>query len=175
MKWVSHIAIAAAICATVNPFAVPAAVLGSTAPDWLEPVVSVIQRRKVRHRTVTHHLTSWLALAAFGWLVWDWRGWVMWFALGGAVHWFCDALTRSGAQLHPWSRERMTLFGGRITTGSASEYVVTVLIVAACAALIWWRRDELAGFAPYFMGWPGLYESGVIDASEWRAKRWELF
>ena len=68
----------------------------------------------------------------------------------------------------------MTLFGGRVRTGGASEYVVTAVIVACCAALIWWRRDELAGFVPYFMGWPALYESGVIDAYEWRAKRWEL-
>ena len=55
MRWVSHIAIAAAICATVNPFAVPAAILGSTAPDWLEPVLSVVQRRQIRHRGITHH------------------------------------------------------------------------------------------------------------------------
>ena len=174
MRWVSHIAIAAAVCATVNPFAGPAAVLGSTAPDWLEPVLSVIQRRKVRHRTVTHHLTSWLALAMFAALVWDWRGWLFWFAMGGAIHWFCDALTISGAPVHWWSDRRATLFGGRVRTGGPSEYVVTGAIVAVCAVVIWMRRDELAEFIPYFMGWPDLYRAGVIDAYEWRAKRWEL-
>jgi inner membrane protein len=174
MRWPSHILIAGAVCAVANPFAVPAAVLGSTAPDWLEPVLSVVQRRRVRHRGVTHHLTSWLTLAAFAVLLWDWRGWVLWFALGGAMHWMCDALTISGAPVHWWSDRRATLFGGRVRTGGPSEYVVTGVIVATCAAVAWWRRDELAGFIPYFMNWPQLYESGVIDAFEWRAKRWEL-
>ena len=173
MRWVSHIAIAASVCAVFAPYAVPAAVLGSTAPDWLEPVLSVVQRRKVRHRGITHHLTSWLTLAAFAVVVWDWRGWVLWFALGGAIHWVCDALTISGAPLHWWSDRRMTLFGGRVRTGGPSEYVVTGAVVAICAAVIW-ARGGSANFSPYFMGWPSLYEAGLIDAAEWRAKRWEL-
>lgn len=174
MRWPSHIAIAASVCAVANPFAVPAAVLGSTAPDWLEPVLSVVQRRKVRHRGVTHHLTSWLSLMLFAWLVWDWRGWVFWFAAGGAMHWICDALTITGAPVHWWSDRRATLFGGRVRTGGPSEYLVTGLVVAACALLIWWQRDASDGFMPYFMNWPGLYEAGLIDASEWRKHRWEL-
>lgn len=172
MRWVSHIAIAASVCAVFAPYAVPAAVLGSTAPDWLEPVLSVVQRRKVRHRGITHHLTSWLTLAAFALVVWDWRGWVLWFAFGGAIHWVCDALTISGAPLHWWSDRRMTLFGGRVRTGGPSEYVVTGAVVAICAAVIW--AGGSADFLPYFMGWPSLYEAGLIDAAEWRAKRWEL-
>ena len=173
MRWVSHIAIAASVCAVFAPYAVPAAVLGSTAPDWLEPVLSVVQRRKVRHRGITHHLTSWLTLAAFALVVWDWRGWVLWCALGGAIHWVCDALTISGAPLHWWSDRRMTLFGGRVRTGGPSEYVITGAVVAICAAVIW-ARGGSADFLPYFMGWPSLYEAGLIDAAEWRAKRWEL-
>lgn len=173
MRWVSHIAIAASVCAVFAPYAVPAAVLGSTAPDWLEPVLSVVQRRKVRHRGITHHLTSWLTLVAFALVVWDWRGWVLWFAFGGAIHWVCDALTISGAPLHWWSDRRMTLFGGRVRTGGPSEYVVTGAVVAICAAVIW-ARGGSADFLPYFMGWPSLYEAGLIDAAEWRAKRWEL-
>lgn len=174
MRWPSHIAIAAAVCAVWNPYAVPAAILGSTAPDWLEPVLSRVQRRRVRHRSVTHHLTSWLCLVAFGALVWDWHGWVQWFAWGGAIHWFCDALTITGAPVHWWSDRNATLFGGRVRTGGPSEWVITVAVVAVCAAVIWWRRDEGQTFAPYFMNWPGLYSSGYLDAAEWRAKRWEL-
>lgn len=174
MRWVSHIAIAASLCAVVNPFAVPAAVLGSTAPDWLEPILSITQRRQVRHRGITHHLTSWLALALFAWLVWDWRGWVLWFALGGAVHWVCDALTISGAPVHWWSDRRATLFGGRVRTGAPAEYVITLAVVICCGLVIWSRRDDGTDFLPYFMNWPGLYSSGLIDGAEWRAKRWEL-
>ena len=36
MKWINHIAIAAATTAVISPPLVPLAVLGSTAPDWLE-------------------------------------------------------------------------------------------------------------------------------------------
>lgn len=173
MKWWAHTTIAAALCATVNPFAVPAAVLGSTAPDWLEPVVSVLQRRTVKHRGITHHLTSWLCLALFAWLVWDWRGWLLWFALGGAAHWLCDALTITGAPVHWWSDRRATLFGGRVRTGSLAEIVITLTVVGICAAVIWAQRGE-GGFMPYFYGWPTLYGSGLVDGVEWRAKRWEL-
>jgi membrane-bound metal-dependent hydrolase YbcI (DUF457 family) len=35
----------------------------------------------------------WLFAAAFGLLVWDWRGWIAWFALGGVSHILADSLT----------------------------------------------------------------------------------
>lgn len=174
MRWWAHTSIAAAVCATVDPFAVPAAVLGATAPDWLEPIASILQRRKVRHRGITHHLTSWLTLALFAWAVWDWRSWLLWFALGGAMHWICDALTITGAPVHWWSDRRATLFGGRVRTGGLSEMVVTGVVVGICAAIIWMQRDSDTGFMPYFYGWPMLYEAGLIDGLEWRNKRWEL-
>ena len=96
---------------------------------------------------------------------------MLWFALGGAIHWICDALTISGAPVHWWSDRRATLFGGRVRTGSASEYLITGLIVLVCALVIWSRRDEHgAGFIPYFYNWPSLYEAGLVDGAEWRAK-----
>lgn len=173
MRWISHIAIAASTCAVLNPFAVPAAVLGSTAPDWLEWVINAVQRRKVKHRGLTHYAAGWLALAAFGAFVWDWRGYVQWFAWGGFIHWIGDALTITGAPVGPWSDRRAMLFGGRVRTGSPLEYVITGLWVIACAVLIWSEAVH-GGFEPYFMGWPKLYEQGLIDGAEWRAKRWEL-
>ena len=174
MRWISHIAIAASTCAVLNPFAVPAAVLGSTAPDWLEWVINAVHRRgKVKHRGLTHYAAGWLALAAFGAFVWDWRGYVQWFAWGGFVHWVCDALTITGAPVGPWSDRRVTLFGGRVRTGSPLEYVIAGLWVTACGVLIWSKAVD-HGFTPYFMGWPSLYENGLIDGAEWRAKRWEL-
>jgi inner membrane protein len=36
MRWVSHAAIAGSLAALAHPAAVPVAILGSTAPDWLE-------------------------------------------------------------------------------------------------------------------------------------------
>lgn len=173
MKWISHIAIAASTCAVLNPFAVPAAVLGSTAPDWLEWLIKGATRHRVKHRGVTHYAVGWLALVAFGALVWDWRGYVQWFAWGGFIHWVCDAMTITGAPLGPWSDRRMTLFGGRVRTGSLTEYAVTGGWVLCCALLIGARVVD-TGFQPYFMSWPQLYQRGLIDAAEWRAHRWEL-
>lgn len=177
MKWVSHVVMAAAVTAVFNPGAVPAAVLGSTAPDWMEWVITGLRRgRKVKHRGITHYFAAWVLLAAFAWFVWDWRGWVFWFAVGGAVHWFCDALTVSGAPLGWWSDRRMTLFGGKVITGSATEYAIVAAVVLACALVIWQRADATQGgaFWPFFYNWPGLYERGLIDGHEWRTHRFNV-
>ena len=64
MKWVNHIAIAGAVTAVWRPELVPLAVLGSTAPDWLEWVLKATGRR-VRHRTVTHYVAGWAFGLAF--------------------------------------------------------------------------------------------------------------
>lgn len=174
MKWISHVAIAASICAVCNPAAVPAAILGSTAPDWFEWILNAARQRKVKHRGVTHYLAAWVLAMLAAAFLWDWRGLLFWFAAGGAVHWVCDALTVSGAPLGWWSDRKTTLLGGRVRTGSVLEYVITGAVVLICAVIIWTRRPD-QGFLPYFMDWAGLYRRGIIDAAEWRAHRWELF
>ena len=49
MKWINHLAIAGATTALVAPALVPVALLGSTAPDWLEWVLEKLGGRKVKH------------------------------------------------------------------------------------------------------------------------------
>lgn len=177
MKWVSHIAIAGAVCLVFNPAAVPAAVLGSTAPDWFEWVLGAVQRRHVKHRGITHYLVAWLGVAAVAHFVVDWHGLFFWFAMGGAIHWCCDALTVSGAPLGWWSDRRMTLFGGKVQTGRPSEYLVTVAIVAICAALVWvtHSHNNNGPFVPFFYDWPGMYRAGLVSGQEWRANRFSFF
>ena len=51
--------------AVIDPGMVPLAMLGSTAPDWLEWIGGTAAGRKVKHRTVTHVLLTWLTAAAF--------------------------------------------------------------------------------------------------------------
>jgi inner membrane protein len=175
MRWISHITIAAAICAVVNPMAVPAAIAGSTAPDWLEIVLRPFhQNKKLKHRGITHYLAAWLAMALFAHFVWDFQGWLFWFAIGGAIHWLCDALTVSGAPLGWWSDRRMTLFGGKVITGGAAEYVITVVVVVICAVLIWGKRSTPSGFIPFFYNWGDHYEKGVVDGHEWRTNRFSF-
>ena len=55
MKWVNHIAIAAATTAVFSPALVPVAVLGSTAPDWLEwlPRIVGVVSENVKNRTLS--------------------------------------------------------------------------------------------------------------------------
>lgn len=174
MRWLSHIAIAGSICAACNPGAVPAAVLGSTFPDWSEWVLRAVTGRKVTHRGVTHYLTTWVLLAVFAGVLWDWRGWLFWFAMGNIVHWFCDALTVSGAPVGWWSDRRMTLFGGRVKTGSMAELAITVAIVVLCAVVIYTRRDVPGSFIPFFYRYDELYKQGLIDGAEWRQHRFDF-
>jgi hypothetical protein len=79
MKWVNHLAIAGATTALVAPALVPVALLGSTAPDWLEWVLKATGN-PVRHRTVTHYLLGWALLLAFALGLWDFHGMVAAFA-----------------------------------------------------------------------------------------------
>jgi inner membrane protein len=175
MRWVSHIIIAGSVCAVFNPMAVPAAVLGSTAPDWFEMVKRAYWRsKKVKHRASTHYLAGWLLAAAAALLIWDWRGWLFWFAMGGAIHWFCDALTVSGAPVGWWSDRRVTLFGGKVYTGSPAEYVITGVIALLCVGVIWMRSSTPDGFIPFFYHWGDFYERGLIDGLEWRNNRFNM-
>jgi len=98
MKWVNHIAIAGSAAAIWHPELVPVAVLGATAPDWLEWGLQRLGRR-VKHRTVTHYVSAWAFALAFGLLGWDWHGALSAFAAGGLSHVLCDALTVQGV---PW-------------------------------------------------------------------------
>jgi inner membrane protein len=175
MRWVSHIAIAGSICAVFNPLAVPAAVLGSTAPDWFEYVKQAVNRhQRVKHRGSTHYLAGWVAAMLVAHLVWDWSGWVFWFAAGGAIHWFCDALTVSGAPVGWWSDRRVTLFGGKVKTGDSSETMITVIVVLVCAGLIWMRTTTPGGFLPFFYQWGSYFDRGLIDGLEWRTNRFNV-
>jgi inner membrane protein len=72
MKWQNHMIIGASFGAVINPLIIPVAVLGSTAPDWLEYVLKICGYR-VKHRTVTHVLLYWLAGIAFFKLVIDYH------------------------------------------------------------------------------------------------------
>jgi inner membrane protein len=91
--------------------------------------------------------------------------------LGNVVHWFCDALTVSGTPVGWWSERRVTLFGGRVKTGSMAELAITVAIVALCTVVIYTRREVPGTFIPFFYRYDRLYKDGLIDGHEWRQHR----
>lgn len=174
MRWFNHVAVAGSVAAVIDPGMVPLAMLGATAPDWLEWVSGAVLRRKIKHRTVTHVLTTWLTAALFFGLVWDYRSWGLAFALGGLCHWLQDSLTVTGVPVTWWSDRRTTLLGGRMRTGGIGEYILSAAVVAVCAGLIFMRGPE-SGFLPFFRNWPELYRAGLVDGAEWRAHRFEWF
>lgn len=69
------------------------------------------------------------------------------------------------------------LFGGRLRTGAAEEYGVAWGIVATCLliAVLFKPHSPGAGWYPFFYDWAGLYQSGVIDAKEWKDNRLNFF
>lgn len=171
MKWVSHIAIAAAPAALFAPHTVPAVVLGATAPDWLEWVSKALGA-DVEHRGPTHYALAWVLAAAFFAVVFDVRDIGFAFAMGGLAHVICDALTVTGVPIAPWSDRRAHLFGGRLVTGSPAEYMIAGLVVMCCitvAAVV-----TKAGWYPFFFDWAGYYTDGLMDGSEWKRNRWRL-
>jgi inner membrane protein len=174
MKWISHILISGAVCAVFNPMALPAAIAGATAPDWSEKVINKTYRQnKVKHRGVTHYLLVWALIAAVAWAGLDYKNYLFWFAIGGVTHWFCDALTVQGVPLGWMSDRRMTLFGGKVITGSAAEYTIAALFVIAAVFVVHSRSHE-SGFIPFFYNWEKHYENGLIDGHEWRTNRYDF-
>ena len=174
MRWFNHAGVAGSVAAVIDPGAVPLAMLGATAPDWLEWVIGAIRGRPVKHRTSTHILLTWVRAALFFGLVWDWRGQGLAFALGGCCHWLQDSFTVTGVPVSWWSDRRTTLLGGRLRTGSIGEYIITAVVVVACAAIVS-ARGPGGGYIPFFRNWPGLYKAGLVDGAEWRAHRFEWF
>ena len=177
MRWVSHTLISGAICLVWAPPLTPAAVLGATAPDWLEWLGRKhLPLGRATHRGHTHNLLGWVCLMALGLSIPAWGRIVFAFAAGGALHWFCDALTVSGAPMTWWSQHRSTLFGGRLRQGSRTERGIAWAVALCCAWLfVWQHHSDSDRFTPYLMPWQAHYQNGLIDAAEWRLHRFSPF
>lgn len=171
MKWVNHIAIAGSVTAVWRPELVPLAVLGATAPDWLEWLYKATGRH-VRHRTVTHYLSVWLFGLLFGLWVWDWHHVIAAFCAGGLSHVIADALTIQGVPLGWWSDRRFHLFGGRLRTGQMGEYWVAGALVLACVGFsVVTRNFGASEYSPFFWDYADYYHQGLIDGHEWKENR----
>jgi inner membrane protein len=174
MKWINHLAIAGATTAVISPALVPVALLGSTAPDWLEWVLKALTGQDVKHRGVTHYVISWVLGLAFALLLWDFHGLLAAFAWGGLTHVLADSMTVSGVPFAPHSERRFHLFGGRLRTGETGEYAIAWGIVAVCAVGMQLTQTQ-NGWYPFFYDWAGLYEQGLVDAKEWKDNRFRFF
>lgn len=169
MKWFNHILIAGSTCAVIAPALVPVAILGGTAPDWLEWVLSKMGR-KVKHRTVTHVVFYWACGLAFFLLAWDFRHIGAAFFYGGLTHVLADAMTIMGVPLWPNSDRRTNLFGGRFRTGQSGEYIFSGILAGVCFIFAS-QMHTASDFFPFFYNWQELYQNGTIDAYEWKQNR----
>jgi len=178
MIWHNHIIIGASLCAVINPILIPVGMIGATAPDWLESVIKIF--RPVQHRGVTHIVLYWVAAIVFFVLI-DWHKIGLGFSIGGFSHVFADAFTIAGVPFAPWSTAKFHLFGGKLRTGNAGEYIVALIIAVICGSFIMFsplhRRDDGAsnGFIPFFFDWQKKYDDGLIDAHEWKQNRLNFF
>ena len=175
MKWINHIAIAGATTAFIKPELVPIAILGSTAPDWLEWIIRGFGGH-VRHRTITHYVMAWVMGLVFALGLWDFHGVLAAFMWGGLSHVLADSLTVMGVPFSPYSDRRFHLFGGRLRTGSTGEYFIAWGLVLVCLMLsVVFKPHGGVGWYPFFFDWAGLYQDGVVDAKEWKDNRLRFF
>ncbi len=171
MKWLNHSLIAGAICAVVSPPHVAVCLAGATAPDWFEYILKVVNKH-VKHRGPTHVLTHWLVAALAFTFIWDFHGIGTAFCWGGVSHILTDAMTVSGVPFSPYSDRRFHLFGGRFRTGDPVEYAIAAGVVVLCIGFS--HAVGNTDFIPFMFDWSGMYESGLIDAKEWKTNRFRL-
>jgi len=176
MKWINHGIIAGSTVAIVEPMLVPVAILGSTAPDWLETIANKFFNARWEHRKQTHYLAVWLVACLIFWFVWDINGIFGGFAWGGLTHILADSLTVSGVPMYPNAERRLHLFGGQLRTGDKQEYFLSIGILLFSALIITITFDSSSGgFVPFFYNWGEMYHAGLIDASEYKANRFRIF
>ena len=178
MTWKSHMAIAAACTLPFNPAALPAAIIGSTAPDWSEWVLKFFSI-KVKHRGATHYLIVPLAILLLSAFV-DFKSLLFWFGIGYLTHWFADSLTLSGVPLSPWDNSRIHFFGGKLRTGDMLEYIIafSLLVVSVTVAkplLNSFSFSEEKTFSVFSMDYADLNEKKIIDNQEYLEKRFKFF
>jgi len=169
MKWINHTIIAGSITAVINPLAVPSAIIGGIAPDSLEKLLAVKQ-----HRKETHYLIAWIAATLFTVFVYDFNGILFGLAFGGLTHILADSLNVSGVPFAPWAENRFHLLGGKVRFGSPVEYIISFSILILSCFVVY-HTKATGSFTPFFINWSGLYDQGIIDASEWRFHRLNIF
>ncbi len=174
MKWINHIIISGAATAIFDPKMVPVAILGATAPDWIETVGNKFFNAHIKHRQDTHYPIIWIMGMLCAVFLWDFQGMLFWFCFGGLSHCITDAMTVTGIPVGPWSDRRFHLFGGRFRTGDPIEYFIAFGFAGCCMFLYNGLYTE-STFIPFFYNWGEYYETGLVSGSEWKENRFKIF
>ncbi|OAQ21020.1 metal-dependent hydrolase [Thermosulfurimonas dismutans] len=171
MTWPSHILMGIALAKGFD-LSLPWCVAGSLFPDLAEMLARRIVVRgkavfvglpQIAHRTYTHSLLfAGLCLLA-GWGIFPIRSFFAGVLFG---HLLLDALTVMGVPVVDGRHRRVTLFGGKIRTGSLAELVAVLALAFTTYAV-----------APAVKvgGLEDLYQQGVIDRYEYEKRKKALF
>ncbi len=160
MTWASHIMVGAAT-AKIFGLNYLLTTLGAVLPDLVE-----ILSRKMTHRGISHSVLISIAALVILWSSPIRDAWI------GVVfaHLFMDSLTIMGVPLLDERSRRITVFGGKLRTASAGEFVVSG-IIAFVAFFI------LGSFSldTERRNWTELYKEKVIDRQEYYNNRFKFF
>ena len=129
------------------------------------------QCARIKHRTITHYFSVWL-VGWIGFSVLDPTGIIAAFCYGGFTHVFVDSMTIAGVPFSPLSDRRFHLFGGRLRTGDPAEYFISFGVIVICSMIV--IVYSASGWYPFFYNWSELYNSGLIDGSEWKENRFKF-
>lgn len=160
MTWPTHIVTGAAL-AKMFGLNYTLVVIGSLLPDLVE-----LLSTRLQHRGISHSVGIALVALVLFWNTPLRDAWI------GVVfgHLFMDALTMMGVPVLDERSRRLTIFGGKLRTGSSGEYVLAgiiafvVFVVLGSYHLDTERRN-----------WQELYRQGIIDKSEYYRNRFNLF
>ncbi|RUM87200.1 MAG: hypothetical protein DSZ24_06770 [Thermodesulfatator sp.] len=147
-------------------------VAGSLAPDLAELAVRKISTRRgpvflglpdVAHRTHTHSLLFTGLFLLAGWGLRPVRSFFAGVLFG---HLLLDAMTVMGVPVVDGRKRRITLFGGKIRTGSLAEFVSVALLAFVTYAV---------APALHLGDLETLYQQGVMDRYEYEKRKNALF
>lgn len=160
MTWASHILVGASISKTFGLNYV-LTTLGSILPDLVEML-----SKRMEHRGISHSVS--ISLTALV-LLWPTPVRDVWI---GVVfgHLFMDALTIMGVPVLDERSRRLTIFGGKLRTGTAGEFVVSGIIAFVSFVIL-----NSGGVDTSRRNWKELYESQVIDRREYYENRFKVF
>lgn len=160
MTWASHIIIGASISKIfgLNYILVT---LGAILPDLVEMV-----SKKMTHRGISHSVAISLGALLLLWNTPLRDAWI------GVVfgHLFMDSLTMMGVPVLDERSRRFTIFGGRLRTASAGEFVVSGIVAFVAFVILGSYNLDTDR-----RNWSALYKSGVIDRKEFQENKFKLF
>jgi inner membrane protein len=163
MTWASHMIIGSAT-AKIFGLNYILTTFGAVLPDLAEMVIP----QRMPHRGITHSFALWSAALVLAFIqpVTLIRDCLIGVMVG---HLLMDSLTVMGVPILDENSRHITLFGGRLRTASAGEFVISG-IIAFLAFVVFGSMQIDTGRT----SWKTLYQQGIIDRKEYNENKWKI-